>query len=282
MIQDFLIKYFVNPIAADSGYNIINTLTFGIILILFLMPLTKLFERTKVKIDLKFYLAMVPLLLLGASVRVLVDFGFYQRYFVYLTPTIFFSLVITPGIYFLIFIPAIIAVILAYFAREHWKVPEHKTIAAVSTASFFIVHALLFQSHTPASLGFNPFSTLLIFAFSMLFWALFYGAITHLKLGFFRQKIPFLLVATHLYDASTTFVGLQFYGFWEKHVLPNLIIGVFGPFSMFILKLMVVPAVVYLLRDLENRTERNLIYFAIFVLGFAPGTRNLLLALLGT
>ena len=282
MFEDFLIKYFVNPIAADSGYNIVNTLTFGIILILFLVPLSRLLERMKIKLDLNFYLAMVPFLLLAASIRALVDFGFYQRIFVHITPTIFFSLLVTPGIYFLIFLPAIASVIIAYVVREKWKFPEHKTILILSTASLFLGHAILYQSHQPAALGFNPLSTLLIFAFSTLFWALFYFAVSHLKLDFFRQKIPFLLVAAHLFDASTTFVGLQFYGFWEKHVIPNLVIGVFGPFSMFALKLLVVPAVVYLLRDLENKTERDVIYFAIFALAFAPGMRNLLLSLLGT
>jgi len=280
MFTDFLVQYFVDPIAADSGYNIVNTLTFGIILILLLVPLTKLFERLKIRLDLKFYLAMLPLLFLGASVRALVDFDYYPRLFIHITQRLFFSPVISPGIYFLIFVPAIVGVLLAYFAREKWKIPEHKTILLVSTLSFILTHLLLYQYRQPAAFGFNPSALLLVIGFTALFKILFYGFIKQFKIDFFKQKIPFLLVATHLYDASTTFVGMQFFGFWEKHVLPSLVIGIFGPFSMFFLKLLVVPPVVYLLRDLENKTERNLIYFAIFVLGFAPGTRNLLLALL--
>jgi len=283
MLQDFILKYFVNPIAADSGYNLVNTLTFGIILILLLIPLSKLIEKLKIKLDLKFYLAMVPLLLLGSSIRVLIDYNFYQRFFIHLTPTIFFDLLISPGIYFLIFIPAILAILIAYYVREKWNFPEYKTIFKVSTISFFLIHAILYQSHQPATLGFNPLALILVLGFTALFSILFYGAVQYIDhdfLKFFKQKLPFLLVATHLYDASTTFVGMQFFGFWEKHVVPNFVIGFLGPFSMFFLKLLVVPAVVYLLRDVENKTERNLIYFAIFVLGFAPGTRNLLLALL--
>lgn len=287
MLQDFLLKYFVNPIAADSGYNMVNTMAFGIILVLLLVPLSRLLERLKIELDLKFYMAMVPLLLLGSSARVLVDLGFYQRMIVHLTPVLFFDLLISPGIYFLVFAPAIAAILLAYLFREKWSVPEYKTIAAASTAFFLLTHAFLYSSSQPAAFGFNIFSTALIIVFAALFCGLFYLAaqyfpnyFQHDFFTFFRQKIPFLLVATHLYDASTTFVGMQFYGFWEKHVIPSLVIGIFGPFSMFFLKLLVVPAVVYLLRDLENKAERNLIYFAIFVLGFAPGTRNLLLALL--
>jgi len=282
MLSDFIAKYFMNPMAADSGYNIVNTLVFGIILIMALVPLAKLLERLKIKLDLKFYIAMLPLLFLGSSVRVLVDFKFYQRLFVYFTPNFFIDFAISPGIYVLIFAPALLAILIAYAIREQYKIPEHKTIAAVSTLSFFLVHALLYTTHQPAAISFNPFSTLLIVSFAALTISLYYSGITYFKIDFLKQKIPFILVSTHLYDASTTFVWLQFYGFWEKHVLPSLVMGIFGPFSMFILKLLVVPAVVYLLRDLENKTERNLIYFAIFVLGFAPGTRNLLLALLGT
>jgi len=281
MIEDFLIKYFVNPIAADSGYNIINTLVFAAILIAFIPLLTRLFERTKIKLDLKFYLAMVPFVLLGSSVRALVDFGYYPPLYVNLTQSIFFALLITPGVYFFIFLPALLSVVLAYFAEKKWKIEAHKSIAAVGVFSLLFTHLLLYSFYSmPGSAGFRILPLFLVAGFGAVMCYLFY-LFAERFFPFFRQKIPFLLVATHLFDASTTFVGMQFYGFWEKHVLPTFVINIFGPFSMYFLKLLVIPVVVYALKDMENKTERDLIYFAVFVLGLAPGFRNLLLLLFG-
>ena len=276
-----MLKYFVNPIAADSGYNIINTLVFAVILIAFIPLLTKLFEKTKIKMDLKFYLSMIPFILLGSSVRALVDFGYYPPLYIHLTQSIFFALLITPGVYFFIFGPALLSVALAYFAEKRWKIETHKFIAGLGVFFLLFTHLLLYSFYSmPGSAGFRILPPFLVFGFGAVMCYLFYMFADRF-FPFFRQKIPFLLVATHLFDASTTFVGMQFYGFWEKHVLPTFIIGIFGPFSMYFLKLLVIPAVVYVLRDMENKTERDLIYFAVFVLGLAPGFRNLLLLLFG-
>ena len=281
MIEEFLVRYFVNPIAADSGYNIVNTLVFAIVLIGVIPLLTRLFERTKVKLDLKFYIAMMPLVVLGASVRALVDFGYYPPLYIHLTQKIFLALLITPGIYFLIFLPALLSVALAPFAKKRWKIEEYKFIAILGTACLTITHLLLYTLYLqPGSAGFRILPLLLVLAFGGLMTYLFY-LFSDKFFPFFRKKIPFVLVATHLFDASTTFVGMQFYCFWEKHVLPTLVINIFGPFSMYFLKLLVVPAVVYFLWDMENKTERNLIYFVVFVLGLAPGLRNLLLLMFG-
>ena len=56
--------------------------------------------------------------------------------------------------------------------------------------------------------------------------------------------------------------------------------GIFGPFSIYALKLIVVPFVVKAVSSAE-KDERELLYFAIFVLGVGPGLRNLLRIFLG-
>lgn len=87
----------------------------------------------------------------------------------------------------------------------------------------------------------------------------------------------------HFLDASATFIGIDFFGAWEKHPLPRILIDAFGTASIMIpLKALVIALVFYLLlgpfRDemSRDRTMAGIIYVAIFILGFAPGLRDTL------
>ncbi|MDI6708891.1 MAG: DUF63 family protein, partial [Candidatus Thermoplasmatota archaeon] len=88
------------------------------------------------------------------------------------------------------------------------------------------------------------------------------------------------LFFAHFLDASATFVGINFYGYAEKHPLPTLAIGIFGAWIMYPLKFIVVSLVIYLLRiryrAIVDENAKWLIIFCVFVLGLAPGIRDTL------
>ena len=67
-VEEFIYKYFVETQVVSGGYNIVNTLTYGIVLIAILVPLYKLLKKLKIELDEKFYLGMMPFLILGANV----------------------------------------------------------------------------------------------------------------------------------------------------------------------------------------------------------------------
>ncbi|PKM92417.1 MAG: hypothetical protein CVU81_00520 [Euryarchaeota archaeon HGW-Euryarchaeota-1] len=83
-------------------------------------------------------------------------------------------------------------------------------------------------------------------------------------------------LGAHLFDASATFVALTFFSYAEKHVLPTAVMGLFGPVAFFALKLLVIiPAIIVIDQFVEDKNTNNGLKFVLFVLGFAPGVRDL-------
>jgi uncharacterized membrane protein len=86
----------------------------------------------------------------------------------------------------------------------------------------------------------------------------------------------------HLYDASTTYVGIEEYNYGEQHVLTNFLMNVTGKnYAIFLTKLLLVPILVMIeLEFKDDAINKNILKVVIFIIGFAPGTRNLLRMLL--
>lgn len=88
----------------------------------------------------------------------------------------------------------------------------------------------------------------------------------------------------HIFDASSTFVAVDFYGYGEQHVVPSALTKLTGTaFVMYPLKIIVILSALYVI-DLyvEDRTVKNMLKLAIFILGLAPGLRNFLSLSMGT
>ncbi|MEM5826277.1 MAG: DUF63 family protein, partial [Candidatus Aenigmatarchaeota archaeon] len=97
MIKDFFVNYFINPIIKGSGYNIVNTLVYGIVLGLASLTIYKFLKRIGIKLDVMFFSSLIPFILLGSVVRVLKDLGI-ARSLLFVTPLVFvvvFSIAIT-------------------------------------------------------------------------------------------------------------------------------------------------------------------------------------------
>jgi len=131
---------------------------------------------------------------------------------------------------------------------------------------------------------------------------------TAVTLGFYRYAVPWLhrhmipgsgvvpvvsrafitpmaamLFAAHYLDAAATFVGIDYYHYREKHVLPEFLIDLTGTAAvMFVLKFAVLSVIIYAMEHqyrkemLENPRLAGLVRIAVLVLGLAPGTRDML------
>jgi len=85
------------------------------------------------------------------------------------------------------------------------------------------------------------------------------------------------IVCAHLLDAAATFTAVTFFSFSEQHVLPRAAMPLFGPVSMFILKIAVVlPALWLIDRYADDEQFKGLLKLAVLVLGLAPGVRDTL------
>ena len=118
------------------------------------------------------------------------------------------------------------------------------------------------------------------------------GFLEDLRLTFvsFLQPLNVAVLFAHFLDASATFVGIDFFGYTEKHVLPAALIEFTGTAAvMFPLKLLIVAFIIYLIdiyykEDLEEAGYGNmagLLKLSIIVLGLAPGMRDMIRLAMG-
>ena len=95
------------------------------------------------------------------------------------------------------------------------------------------------------------------------------------------------LYFAHLLDAKATWLGIQEYGYAEKHVLPTFLIEEFGTaFVMIPLKIIVVTAALWMLFSIKEEDDDpqaiTLLMMFLITLGLAPGVRDMLRIALGT
>ena len=91
----------------------------------------------------------------------------------------------------------------------------------------------------------------------------------------------------HFIDGSATYLGIDKYGYVEKHVLPTWFIDTFGTaIVMLPLKFLVVTGVIIALENEEQDEEQkqmiSLLILFLLALGLGPGTRDILRIMFGT
>ncbi|NPA48061.1 MAG: DUF63 family protein [Thermococci archaeon] len=268
-LESFFYRYYVAPIKYNQGYNIVNTLTYAIILGIAVLLFYKLMKRMRIKVDEDFFRALVPYIISGALMRALTDNGALPR--TYLT--------VSPGAYIVVGLLTFSIVYLVW--RRIGPVKEMYRLVedfgwVVDAMLIFVLIINLPRFH------FN-WRVLLYFVPSLLLAEGFVWLLTR-RFKLFRDNR--IIFYTHFYDATTTFVALQFFGFWEQHVLARFMIGLLHtPAAMYVEKLLILVPTMWILDNVLKDEDRDLINFvklAIFILGLGPGTRNLLDMLLGT
>ena len=103
------------------------------------------------------------------------------------------------------------------------------------------------------------------------------------KWSLLKDKFNLSILLAHLLDAST-FIAVDYYGYAEQHVLPNALTQLADTaIIMYPLKIAVILPALYVIDTyVEDRTIRNMLKLAIFILGLAPGLRNFLSLSMGT
>lgn len=270
MVNDFIQTYFINPILYGTGYNIYNTTVYAVLLIVSVYAVYKLLKKLKIRIDNKFLIGVFPFVALGGILRAFQDASVVVNPFL-----------ITPLIYFSIFFIAFAALLLSKGIEKLLRKEYYKIWALIGALACLTVLS---------QMGFVNITALLLVSAIFVGWcAVFFVAKKvfrrYKKVNAFLTNQNILLSLVHMFDATTTFVALYFFSYWEQHVVPSFVINILGPASMFLLKLPIVVAVLYLLdkelykkQDLE---KRNMIKLAILVLGLGTGLRNLLRLVMG-
>ncbi|NJE25069.1 DUF63 family protein [Thermococcus sp. MV5] len=265
-IAEVFQRYFIDPIKYNKGYNIVNTLTYALILGLASLGVYKILKKLNIKYNNAFFRALMPYMILGAFGRALTDATIIPR--TYLT--------VTPGIYILVFTITFSALLTTHKLFEDWqKVFLYFGWSLVGMESLLLLFNIDKVDFNLTVLKyFVPFATIALITIYLL----------SKKIWLVKEN-SYLFYA-HFYDATTTFVGVDFLGYWEQHVVPRYLMELTGTAAvMYLLKFAVLMIALYLMEKLEeSESDKELMDFikmVMFILGFAPGTRNLLRMLMG-
>jgi len=260
IIEDFINEIFLNPLC--YYYTTIGTITYGLILILAVLGTYKLLKKLKIKIDKRFFLALLPFIIYGGWTRALRDYnlGIYGQS----------KLFCSPPIYFFVYAVTLASLLLGLLIeRKTKKIPYEKVMIVIGTLF------LLYDLSLTTIKNFFGFSIIVIL---IGFWSLLFYGIHKVKPKLLSLENAGIIVS-HLFDASSTFTALTFFGFYEQHVLPNFFIKTleFGPWIMFPLKIAVVWIVLYYIdKSKEDLFFKRFLKIIILILGLALGLRDFL------
>ncbi len=144
--DSFLWRYFWGPVVADAegdpvdgvsaGYNVVNTVTYGIILVVSFFGTFELIEHFEVNIDRSFVYSLLPWIILGGSLRSLEDAGLFAD------PLD--KLMITPMIYLVIGFSAILLMLLgAYISTIELSPKRSKFLRLAVLTPLPIIYVVL-------------------------------------------------------------------------------------------------------------------------------------------
>ena len=259
-----------------SGYTVFNTVVYTLILAIFVVAIIKMFKKLDID-PISIFYAIIPFIFLGSSTRALVDNGFYPK-------TVF---LITPGLYILVGLITIASFLLSIYLFNKMEIDYRYTLFFLGII-FSVPNIILFSKLN--------FISIIYVLITWIIASLIFMAIAFLVLyvknknshnaieKILEHKINFSIVLAHLFDASTTYVAVEYYNYYEQHVLPNALNQLFDTYlTLFPMKIIVIVAVLYIIDQyFEDQTIKNLLKLTVFVLGLAPGLRNILTMALAT
>ncbi|MCZ7400465.1 MAG: DUF63 family protein [Candidatus Methanoperedens sp.] len=279
-VWQYIYKYYINGIINDTSYNPVDTLTYAILLGISLFGVLKLLEKLDVEIDTRFMIAVTPYILAGSSLRVLEDSKAFMPPLAYLF--------VTPVIYFFMFAVTISILVLAIALKKGGKIKDYHAFFGYAGLAWTVINISLLLAVDEIT---NPVPAAAILFLGITTTGIVYLVSRQSRFALLTDKLNISILFTHLLDASSTFIGMDWLGYYEKHVAPTFFIDMAGNYIdhpslvMYPLKLLVFIPVLYMLDNkFDTEKEKKLIgmmKLAILVLGLSPATRNTLRILMG-
>lgn len=265
----FIDEYFIKPLRTGEGYNLVNTLVYSFLFIIVAYLLYK-FTRRRIKFDVQLLYSLLPLMLAASTLRVLEDLNLVS------------SLLVTPIIWILFLIYGALLLKLGLCLEEKGLIGLR--------LFFFLAGIITLLPLFLIYLSANPKNLLAFLLVSCWFSILLVPIILLRSLGssrILRDDLAFSSLVSHLFDAVTTFVALEYNPIWraefgisnyfEQHVLPRFMIGLFGPMVIIPVKLIVISIFLILIfSQCKDKQLRNFLLIAACSLAIIPGARDFL------
>jgi uncharacterized membrane protein len=281
MISDFIYKYYIDPIRLGQPYNVVDTLTYAIILVVGVYLLYRWLSQSTwlsdidFSIDTTFILATLPYVVLGGVLRVVEDTGMITGDIKYL--------LISPLIYFVLFFYTIGILFLSRYLTEQGLTKNFLTFYFWTGVMSVFVSTLVLVAWSTTHHGVDLYvlSAILMMAASATFavWAFMRYVCAW---EYVRDPLYITLLFGQLLDASATSFGIDLHPglqYMEEHVVGSGLINLtHTAFVMYPLKLVVLFPAIYVMqlyRREANPAFWHLVLLAMIVVGFAPGIRDM-------
>jgi uncharacterized membrane protein len=274
MIEEFLYKYYIDPVRYNEPYNPVETITYAAILIIAVFLLYRWLKKSGLSVDGKFILATIPFVVFGGVLRVVQDTGVITSDWQFL--------ITTPLVYFVLFFYTVIVLYIARALEARGFLRNYLNwYAGVGILSAAAVTAFLcWFGFTRTRLDIGVLAVILAMAAlaCLAVWAFMRYA---LKWDYVCDPLYATLIFGHMLDASATSYGIDLHqlGYYEQHVVGSALISWTGTaFSMFPLKLLVLFPAIYVLQQYRKDAPSvlwHLILLAMIVVGLAPGIRDM-------
>lgn len=276
-LENFINEYYIKPIWAYSGYNLVNTLTYAAIAIIAVYLIFRLLKG-RIAITRGFVSSVLCFVLLGSTLRVVtdsIDAGVFKAvspiHALVLDSHIYDYgyLSVSPGIY------VVTAALLLLSMGILHKLKKLDWLWVVGLA-LWVPHFLLLV----------PFMQYAVYAIPILVLA---AIPTYIALRYFKDKILTGVVAGHALDGAATFFVIDFFSkisgiqYGEQHVFSAAIGNIGGTyFTFYIVKVLIAFAAVYLIiKEKMPDEEKRYIALVLMIMGFAPGIRDVLRMMVG-
>jgi uncharacterized membrane protein len=274
MVLEFIYKYYIDPIRYGQPYNIVDTATYALVLIVAIYILYRWFSRSKtIAIDGRFVLATLPFVVLGGLLRVVQDTGMITSDLQYL--------LITPLIYFVLFFFTAGVLVISSSLQKAGLIRDYIPVYSGTGIAAALVIAGVLVSFGIRNTVVDPGVAAFIIGLATITSTLVYAAMRYLlKWEYARDPLYLALVFGQMLDASATSFGIDLHPleYVEVHVVgSNLIAWTGTAFSMFPLKLLVLFPGIYVLERFRNEGSPvlwHLIVLAMITVGLAPGVRD--------
>ena len=312
---------------AGAKYNTYNTIFYGLVFFLMFMLVHEILEKWKIEIDERFVIYAAPLVILGGVSRVLEDADLFEPpiQYLFISPLIYgiitlYALAViglgkwlsksdlpsltkgqglvalaiggyglwwyfVPGDWIHLSSWSLIVLAAAALTAEYYRAAPLRDPAmffAITTTLLLILTALTLAQGKVTHGGILGTSLLIALMLTFMVWFA-SGVFLNVRLN----TLYLLLYFGHFFDGAATFLGIEEYGYIEKHVVPTATIDYVGTAAIMLpLKFLVVTGVILAIEYEESKEEQkemiNLLLLFLLTLGLAPGVRDVLRIMFGT
>jgi len=306
----FIWKYFWGPILSDGldkpvtyngihaapKFTLVSEIVYGVIVAGALYGLYKLLKRWNVSVDFSFFLGVLPFIIYGAVARVLEDAGLFTE------PIVFWF--VTPLIYIQILICALLALFIGIYLHKIKKITEIKTSVIMGLIglvfllpSLYYVIIWMTGSTWSSSQGLYPNVFVLVLFICSVITAIVYVFSTYMKsyweqFVIFSNPINLSMIFGHQLDGIASYISIydplqmNLPVYIEKHPASDWLMQLWPPLFP-IVKFLLIIGIIYIIDVFykeELQSQKVFVYLlkiGIFILGFAPGLRDLLRVAMG-